>query len=747
MAIFRSRAIDAANEGETLNTPLALLRPQPVKNLKSNLKLWLELNNLRKRSNQVCTEEHLQQDPTECAAVSLSIILSYYGCHKQISEVRHACGVSRDGSNAANLVRAARTFGLNARGFKKGLKTLENVSLPAVVFWNFNHFLVLEGTDNGRYWINDPANGRRCLDLQEFDRCYTGVIITMQPDASFRQTRKPRHPIHELGHWLSQGSKTKRWSLLLSLGVSAVLISQTTQLITTPGLWPLIVLALAVIPMGQVVSRELEYQLRKELQKQLLSLPEWILQQHFSHELAGRLQRVTELSAQLRLRLGRSFPLMLGMTLWLLELIVRNTMMGMVLLLGLLLWGVVQQRNAYTNSSSNLRSGISQIKTAQILQAGLKDPATLKASALEQDLFLHSSGLDAVATRQRQALDYRRELQDWFPKWVYWSLPVLAWSLASTAKDSGLTLIIGTFGLCLMLQDIQAIWATWVASKRNISAIRDLKEQSKDPLLTTENDKGESLSALGPASISLENVSFRYIPVLPPLIQDLNIKARKGQRIALVGSSASGKSTVARLIAGLLQPTEGVVKINGKPLLELSQKERTHTIAMVQQGMPLLSTTVRNNLSLFDPHISDKKIQTTCEKVGIWEQIKRLPNGLDTTVGSNGIDLSGGEKQRLQLAQALLQKPSVLILDEATSALDAQTEARIEQAIKKLPCTQIVIAHRLSTVRDADEIVVLDDGRIVQQGSHDMLAKEEGSPYYNLLLQEESSNKTSGEGR
>ena len=747
MAIFRSRAIDAANEGETLNTPLALLRPQPVKNLKSNLKLWLELNNLRKRSNQVCTEEHLQQDPSECAAVSLSIILSYYGCHKQISEVRHACGVSRDGSNAANLVRAARTFGLNARGFKKGLKTLENVSLPAVVFWNFNHFLVLEGTDNGRYWINDPANGRRCLDLQEFDRCYTGVIITMQPDASFRQTRKPRHPIHELGHWLSQGSKTKRWSLLLSLGVSAVLISQTTQLITTPGLWPLIVLALAVIPMGQVVSRELEYQLRKELQKQLLSLPEWILQQHFSHELAGRLQRVTELSAQLRLRLGRSFPLMLGMTLWLLELIVRNTMMGMVLLLGLLLWGVVQQRNAYTNSSSNLRSGISQIKTAQILQAGLKDPATLKASALEQDLFLHSSGLDAVATRQRQALDYRRELQDWFPQWVYWSLPVLAWSLASTAKDSGLTLIIGTFGLCLMLQDIQAIWATWVASKRNISAIRDLKEQSKDPLLTTENDKGESLSALGPASISLENVSFRYIPVLPPLIQDLNIKARKGQRIALVGSSASGKSTVARLIAGLLQPTEGVVKINGKPLLELSQKERTHTIAMVQQGMPLLSTTVRNNLSLFDPHISDKKIQTTCEKVGIWEQIKRLPNGLDTTVGSNGIDLSGGEKQRLQLAQALLQKPSVLILDEATSALDAQTEARIEQAIKKLPCTQIVIAHRLSTVRDADEIVVLDDGRIVQQGSHDMLAKEEGSPYYNLLLQEESSNKTSGEGR
>ena len=499
MAIFRSRAIDAANEGETLNTPLALLRPQPVKNLKSNLKLWLELNNLRKRSNQVCTQEHLQQDPTECAAVSLSIILSYYGCHKQISEVRHACGVSRDGSNAANLVRAARTFGLNARGFKKGLKTLENVSLPAVVFWNFNHFLVLEGTDNGRYWINDPANGRRCLDLQEFDRCYTGVIITMQPDASFRQTRKPRHPIHELGHWLSQGSKTKRWSLLLSLGVSAVLISQTTQLITTPGLWPLIVLALAVIPMGQVVSRELEYQLRQELQKQLLSLPEWILQQHFSHELAGRLERVTELSSQLRLRLGRSFPLMLGMTLWLLQLIVHNTIVGMVLLLELLLWGVVQRRSANNNSSSDLRSRISLSKAAQILQAGLREPSTLKAYALEQDLFMRSSGLVAIATRQRLELGYARELQAWFPQWLYWTIPVFAWSVAITTTNSELTVIVGTFGLCLTLQDVQAIWRTWAGSKRDIQAIRDLKKQISDPLLTTE--KKENLS-FGPASIA-----------------------------------------------------------------------------------------------------------------------------------------------------------------------------------------------------------------------------------------------------
>ena len=745
MAIFRSRAIDAANEGEILNTPLALLRPQPIKNFKSNLKLWLELNNLRKRWNQVFTEEQLQQNPSECAAVSLSIVLGYYGCYKQITEIRHACGVSRDGSNAANLVRAARSFGLNAKGFKKGLKSLESVSLPAVVFWNFNHFLVLEGADNGRYWINDPANGRRCLDLQEFDRGYTGVVITMQPDASFRHTRKPRHPIYELWHWLSRGSRTKRWCLLFTLGISAGLLSQTARLFTTPELWPLIGLALAVIPMGQVVSRELERQLRKELQEQLLSLPQWILQQHFSHELAGRLEQVTELSSQLRLRLGRSFPLMLGMTLWLLQLIVHNTIVGMVLLLELLLWGVVQRRSANNNSSSDLRSRISLSKAAQILQAGLKEPATLKASALEQDLFLRSSGLDAIATRQRQALGYARELQAWFPQWVYWTIPVFTWSVAITTTNSELTVIVGTFGLCLTLQDVQAIWRTWVGSKRDIHAIRDLKEQISDPLLTTPANKKESLSMNGPASIVLERVSFSYIPVLPPLIQDLNLKVGKGQRVALVGNSASGKSTVAQLIAGLLQPTEGVVKINDNSLLELSQQERKHAIAMVQQGMSLLSTTVRNNLSLFDPNISDQEIQIACKTVGIWEQIKQLPDGLDTTFGRDGTDLSGGEKQRLQLARALLQKPSVLILDEATSSLDAQNEAQIEQAIKRLHCTQIAIAHRLSTARDADEIVVLDHGRIVQQGNHSTLAKEKGSHYHNLMLQEESLDRAGGE--
>ena len=301
-------------------------------------------------------------------------------------------------------------------------------------------------------------------------------------------------------------------------------------------------------------------------------------------------------------------------------------------------------------------------------------------------------------------------------------------------------MIAGTFVLCLALKELEDICSTWVTIKRNIYAVRNIKEQTQDPLLTTANPKTEQQTISGPANISLEAISFGYVPVLPPLIQNLNFNAGRGERVALVGGSASGKSTLARLIAGLLQPTEGVVRINGKSLLEWLPQERTRAIAMVQQGMPMLSTTVRNNLNLFNPDICEDEIKEACEKVAIWKRIQELPQGLNTSFGISGEGLSGGEKQRLQLAQALLQKPSILILDEATSALDAHTEAEIEHALKSLHCTQIVIAHRLSTIRDADKIVVLDNGKLSTRKSQHA-RREYGSHYHNLLLKEESRSK------
>jgi ATP-binding cassette subfamily B protein len=289
-------------------------------------------------------------------------------------------------------------------------------------------------------------------------------------------------------------------------------------------------------------------------------------------------------------------------------------------------------------------------------------------------------------------------------------------------------------GLALAQQRSRAVMRCWGESQATITSLESLEEQPLDPLLQEPNAASppEEMPS-GAASLELEAVSFGYVPVQPPLIEAFSLSVQPGQRIAIVGGSASGKSSLARLIAGLLQPTAGVVKLNGRPLLEWPRQQRLQAIAMVQQGMPLLSCSVRDNLTLWNPAISQEELEQACNAAAILERIQALPQGFDTSLQEAGQNLSGGEKQRLQIAQALVQRPSLLILDEATSALDARTEQRVEQMLRQLPCTQIVVAHRLSTIRDADEILVLEQGKLVQRGTHQSMVSELGSPYAELL--------------
>ena len=739
MAIFRSRAIDAANRGETLDAPLVLPRSNLRRRFQGNLRQCLQGLRPSAGGRTIRTQEQLQQDPTECAAVSLSIVLEYHGCHLPLSEIRQACGVSRDGSDAANLVRAAKRFGLEAKGFKKGLSALQTVPLPAVVFWNFNHFLVLDGIEADRFWINDPATGRRSVDLEEFDRCYTGVVLTMEPGEAFVRSEKRPGALQELLQWLGQSKRSTRFACLGSLALSAALLSQTTTALALP--WPaltsLIGMSLAIIPVSQALAREVERCLRESLQRQLLLLPDWVLQQHFSSELAGRLGRVSELSAQLRVLLGQSLPLVLGMAVWSLVLLVREPGLGLIVFAVVVIWFSVRRQTVRQQRSAEARARLSMSRAGLSLQGSLQDPATIKASALEHDLFLRWGGLEAIATQERQRLVYARDLQDWVPRLILWCLPVVLFSASGTVA-----LLVGSLGLALALERSSAFWQSWGGIQQAIRSIKDLEEQPRDPLVIP-HQASENMPE-GPASISLESVDFGYVPVLPPLIKGLNLSVKPGQRIALVGGSASGKSTVARLIAGLLQPSAGVVRINGKPMLEWSKPQRCRTIAMVQQGMPMLSASVRENLTLFDPDIDEGAIQRACVIAGIWERVQQLPQGLETALGQGGQKLSGGEQQRLQIAQALLQRPALLILDEATSALDARTEAQVETALKDLGCTQVVVAHRLSTIRDADEILVMDQGSLVQQGTHHALLEEKGSPYQKLLLLDGAPAKMDG---
>lgn len=751
MGMFRKRAVDAAKQPSDFESPIVMIRPNLRNRWRSNLS---ELSQTLLPSRKGCvtiTEEKLQQEPTECGAVSLTIVLSHYGCHIPISTIGHACGVSRDGSDAANLVRAAKLFGLEAKGFKKGLQALKTVTLPAILFWNFDHFLVLDGINDKHYWINDPASGRRCVEVDEFDRCYTGVVLTMRPGANFHQTTTPPTALNLLWRRLQQ--QRKIFALVLICNASAaVAIAQLPGMLKTflqnreipeelsLGI-VLLVVGLALYPLGQQLGRKLHRKDLENLQHSLLSLPDWILKQHFSAELSTQQQRIPELIRFLNDQVWPSLPILLFIILWGVWLMSQAPRLGLLLWAIAILWMVGSRWKQQSQKSYAAQKKIAEQRPLKILQGGLQDPETLKASALGRNLFIRWSGLDAQASHARQRLQDRRELHRWIPQLLSCVIVLLLVCIGITLGVAPEILVPLALGVSLMQQRGEALMLHWENNRSAQIKIERIREHPRDPLLdTTKSFKEVKGIPSGAAGVELENVSFGYVPVKPPIIKGVSLSVKPGQRIAIVGGSGSGKSTLAKLIAGLLQPTHGLVELNGQPLMDWKPQLRTESIAMVQQGMPLLSCSIQDNLTLWNKDISIQAIEKVCTDMEILERLNKLPNGFKTVLNEKNQNLSGGEQQRIQIAQALLQRPKLLILDEATSALDANAENKIQKALRKMSCTQITVAHRLSSIRDADEILVLEQGRLVQRGRHASLKSDESGQYNQLLRLEESAS-------
>ena len=745
MAIFRQRALDALQRPNALDTPLLLDRPSLIRQLPLALG---QLSGLVSRGQRLRTPERLQQDPTECGAVSLSIVLQHHGRYVPLAELRQACGVSRDGSDAANLVRAAQRYGLQAKGFKKGLDALKAVALPAVIFWNFEHFLVLEAQGDGRFWLNDPATGRRCVDLEEFDRSYTGVVLTMEPGPEFERMGQAPQATRLLLQRLAEQPRAWRRMiaavLLAGVGVGLAPAAAALALGGWSLGWPLLVLLLALglgpVLLAAPLNRQLQQRGALDLQRQLLSLPDWVLTQRFPADLAGRLTLLPDLQQALRSRLWPALVALLAAACWGLLLLPSQTGAALLILLGVAAVLALSLAEQQRQQSRSAQERIAALKPTAALHDGLRDADTLKASALERELFQRWSGLEALAERQRQRLWNDRQLSDWLPELLARSLPLLAIGLGCGLALQGRLGLAGLALLqlaCLGLAEAQnrsrRLIAAWPASDHQLLRLQDVLEQPADPLLLPAVHGAEPVPERLQGLVEVNDLSFGYVPVQKPLISGLTLRIEPGQRLAVVGGSASGKSTLARLLAGLLQPSGGTIHLDGRPLLAWPRATRLQAIAMVQQSSSFFSCSLRDNLSFWDPSISREALEEACADAAILERIAALPQGFDTPLREAGRQLSGGERQRLQIAQALLQRPALLILDEATAALDAITEQRVEQALRRQGCTQVVVAHRLSTIRDADEILVLDQGQLVQRGTHDAMAAQAGSPYQKLL--------------
>ena len=705
MGLFRYKALKSGTGADGGRQPLRL-EQKPIAAALQELGRLLK-QEWRQRHQR--TNELRQLEPTECAAICLAIVLRHYGLHRPLSELRHACGISRDGSNAAQLVLAARQYGLEAKGFKQGIRALRDIETPAVLFWEFNHFVVLEAFDDAGAWINNPASGRSHLSADDLDQDYTGIVLTLKPGPAFARGGHEPSRVRALWRQLNLSTPQLRLSLLLSLGSAAALLLLLLVEGNTINRWmiPLVLAAAGLAPMVHAVARQIEHHSGTRLQRRLLSMPDWALQQHLLRELSGRHQGVRRISDFIGRDLLISLPLLILLLIGGGLASYQNPPAGMVLLLGLAtVLAVLLFEERLQHPLENEATRRERLQQHQ-LNHDLQDPRTLKSLCLEQSVLQRWSGLHAHSIQERQHQRRQHHLTTWLPELLTWAVPILLISLHPGETQ----MVLIALAWLWILERIRGVQRQWLGISEPLDRIQAVQAEPKDPLImhpaggADQKSAAEESPERNAATLETRALHYGHVPGRSDLINGLNLHIASGEWLAITGRSGSGKSTLLQLMAGLKQPEAGSVLLNGKPLLQWSRNHRCRTVAMVSQDDALLPISVRDNLTLWNREINDQTIEAVCQALGIGTAIQQLPDGLDTELGDGGMNLSGGQRQLLNLARALLQNPRLLLLDEATSALDTRSEACVLEHLRTLNCTVVMVAHRSGSLRMADRVI------------------------------------------
>jgi NHLM bacteriocin system ABC transporter peptidase/ATP-binding protein len=696
----------------------------------------------------------------ECGAASLAIILGFYGRIVPLEELRSACGVSRNGSKASNMLRAARRYGLEAKGYKKEVDQLGEITLPAVLFWNFNHFLVLEGHRHGRYYLNDPASGPRSVSEEEFDDSFTGVVLTFTPGPDFEKGGSPQRLITSLKARL-RGSKPAVTFIVvagLCLAVPGLVVPTFVRLFVDEVLvagskgWlrPLVIgLLLTALLRGALSWMQRRALLRLETKLgtvhastflwYLLRLPIEFFTTRSVGDLANRVTLNSRVAAFLSSRLAATlidalmvvfFPLLM------LSYDVSLTLIAVVAVIIVALATAAVHRRRIDGSRRMLQE---QSKLAGAIGAGLSMIEGVKATGTESDLFARWAGHQAKAVNAQQELHLITQLFLAVPTFVIQLARILVlvvggYRVARGEMTMGMLVAFQSLAASFFLPvtNLVALVADLEVVEGNMNRIDDVFRADLDPEL--EREAGESAAPISCLAGHLEfrGVSFGYSRLDEPLIRDLTFRLAPGSRVALVGPSGCGKSTVVRLITGQYPPWEGEILFDGRPRAERRRSEIANSVAVVDQDIALFAGTVRENLTLWDPTVSDSALISACRDACIHDEIMSRRGGYDSRIEEGGSNFSGGQRQRLEIASALVGHPRILVMDEATSAIDPVTERTIERNLRRRGAACVTIAHRLSTIRDADEIIVLSEGRVTQRGAHDALLRDPAGDYATL---------------
>lgn len=696
----------------------------------------------------------MQMEALECGAASLAMVMAYYKKWVPLEKVREDCGVSRDGSLASNILKAAEKYGLKTRARRLGMIGVkEDVTYPAIIFWNFNHFVVLQGFTDKYALINDPARGRLKVSMEEFDHSFTGVCMEFEPTENFEPGGKPESVLKFAGERL-QGSKRMLLFVMIVAALAGLVnvlmpamsryfmdaVLDRGDTVAFQGLMTALILLLAFALLAESIHEISLLKVRAKLSVSgnssffwhLLKMPVRFFSQRSIGDLANR-QALNDTVAETLI--SKMAPLLINFMLLIIYLIVMVRISLPLALTGI---GAVLVNLALARSISRRKVETARINlrdTANVYAStisGIDMIESIKVAGAENSYFEKWSGY--VAAENESAVREEKESR------ILTQLPQLIQAFCNIMiLITGIWLIMHSRLTAGMLVAFQAILLQFlspvgelIGSMQKFQEMRTSMERIEDVMKYEEAP--ESGVELGDSTdwqklsgdIELKNVTFGYSRLAKPLLKDFTLHIHPGQKIAVVGMSGCGKSTVSSLIAGLYEPWEGEILYDGKPRSQIPKEVFTGSLLMVAQEAVIFDGTISENIKFWDDSVEDFEMVLAARDAQIHDEILQRPGSYEYQISEGGKNFSGGQRQRFEIARALAGDPSVIILDEATSALDAKTEYEVIKALKARGITCIVVAHRLSTIRDSDLILVMEQGEIKERGTHEELMKLDG---------------------
>jgi len=710
---------------------------------------------------RVRTPTVLQMEAVECGAAALGIVLGHHGRFVPLEELRLECGVSRDGSKASNVLKAARKYGLTARGIKMDPDELSSYPLPIIVHWNFNHFLVLEGFKENQAFLNDPASGPRRVSKEEFDQSFTGVALIFERGPDFKRGGEKPSIVKALKVRFAGSELALTYVVLAGLalvipGLAIPIFSKIfVDEVLVKGMqdWfkPLLLgMGLTFGMRGILTWLQERYLLRMETKIALstaskffwhvLRLPVEFFTQRSPGEIGSRVGLNDKVANLLSGRLATTLISMVTVIFYAILMFRYDRILTLIGILMATLNILVLRKVARIRKDQNQKLLQDRGKLVGFTMGGVQSIETLKATGSESDFFAKWAGYQAKVMNGVQQLGVTTQSVSVIPP----SLQML--TNTAILAVGGLRVMNGdlSMGMLVAFQSLMSSFMNPVNSmvdlvgnfqeaEGNMNRLDDVFHYETDKQLDgVEGEEGVDVTIKLSGHLELKNVTFGYSRLEAPLIESLNLTLRPGGRVALVGGSGSGKSTIARLITGLYEPWSGEILFDGKPRKKLARAIINNSLAMVDQDICMFEGSIAENLSIWDSTMPETSIIQAGKDAYIHEDIAARDGGYDHKIQEGGRNFSGGQRQRMEIARALAANPTLLVLDEATSALDPTTEKIIDDNLRRRGCTCVIVAHRLSTIRDCDEIIVLERGKVVQRGTHEEMKDAEG-PYADLI--------------